>query len=123
MRSDLVGKERLSSEKSVTVQCAHGDVVEYPVATVEIGVQGRRVTVEAAASEKLPHSVLLGTNVLELASWLKKENKALMVVTRSKIMRQPNSEVAVESVTTESRAEAEVEDVNSVPLSEETVST
>ena len=74
-----------------------------------------------------------------------------MVVTRSQSRRQPNSEVAledsgtaaisngggvaVESVTTESRTEAEVEDVNSgsalndvsevspVPLSEETVST
>ena len=62
VRSDLVGKKRLSSEKSVTVQCAHGDAVqcahgdavqcahgdavqcahgdavEYPVATVEIRV-------------------------------------------------------------------------------------
>ena len=123
VRSDLVGKERLNSEKSVTVQCSHGDVVEYPVATVEIRVQGRRVTVEAAVSDKLPHSVLLGTDVPELVSWLKKEDKALMVVTRSQSRRQPNSEVAVESITTESRAEAEVEDVNSVPLSEETVST
>ena len=34
-----------------------------------------------------------------------------MVVTRSQSRRQPNSEVAVESVTTESRAEAEVETV------------
>ena len=123
VRSDLVGKERLNSEKSVTVQCAHGDAVEYPVATVEIRVQGRRVAVEAAVSDKLPHSVLLGTDVPELVSWLKKENKALMIVTRSQSRRQPTNEVAVESVTTESRAEAEVEDVNSVPLSEETVST
>ena len=151
VRSDLVGKERLSSEKSVTVQCTHGDAVEYPVATVKIRVQGRRVTVEAAVSDKLPHSVLLETDVPELVSWLKKENKALMVVTRSQSRRQPNSEVAledpgtaaisnhggvaVESVTTESRTEAEVEDVNSssalndvcedspVPLSEETVLT
>ena len=49
MRSDLVGKERLSSEKSVTVQCVHGDAVEYPMATVEISVQERRVTIEAAS--------------------------------------------------------------------------
>ena len=108
VRSDLIGKERLSSEKSVIVQCAHGDAVEYPVATVEITVQGRRVTVEAGVLDKLPHSVLLVTNVPELVSWLKKENKALMVVTRSQSRRQPNSEVAVESITTESRAEAEV---------------
>ena len=55
MRSELVGKERLSSEKFVTVQCAHGDAVEYLVATIEIRVQGRRVTIEAAALDKLPH--------------------------------------------------------------------
>ena len=114
VRSDLVGKERLSSEKSVTVQCAHGDAVEYPVATVEVRVHGRRITVKAAVS------VLLGTDVLEVVSWLKKENKALMVVMRSQNRRQPNSEVAledsggvaVELVTTESRAEAEVETVS-----------
>ena len=67
--------------------------------------------------------MLLGTDVPELVSWLKKENKALMVVTRSQSRRQPNSEVAledsgtavisngggvvVESVTTESRVESE----------------
>ena len=130
--------------------CTHGDAEEYPVATVKIRVQERKVTIEAAVSDKLPHSVLLGTDVPELVSWLKKENKALMVVTRSHSRRQPNSEVAlkdsgtaaisngggvaVESVTTESRAEAEGQDVNSgstlndvcevspVPLSEETVS-
>ena len=77
VRSDFVKKERLSSEKSVTVQCAHGDAVEYPVATVEIRVQGRKVTVEVAVSDKLPHSVLLGTDVPELVSWLKKETRLL----------------------------------------------
>ena len=97
VRSNLVGKERLSSEKSVTVQCAHGDVVEYPVVTVEIRVQGIRVTIEPAVSDKLPHSVLLGTDVPELVSWLKKENNALMVVTRSQSRRQPNSEVPLEN--------------------------
>ena len=45
VRSDPVREDRLSLEKSVTVQCAHGDFVEYPVATVEINVQGRVVTV------------------------------------------------------------------------------
>ena len=30
------------------MQCAHGDAVEYSVATVEINVQGRVITVEAA---------------------------------------------------------------------------
>jgi len=44
------------------------------------------VTVEAAVSETLPQSVLLGTDVPQLLSLLgvKEPGKALMVVTRSK---------------------------------------
>jgi len=68
VRSDLVIKNRLNGEKSVVVQCAHGDTVGYPVARIEIRVRGQRVTVEAAVSDKLPHSVLLGTDVPELVS-------------------------------------------------------
>jgi len=38
VRSDLVRKDKLNLEKSAAVQCAHGDAMEYPVATVEINV-------------------------------------------------------------------------------------
>jgi len=40
--------------------------MEYPMAIVKISVQGRVVPVEAAVSDKLAHSVLLGTDVPEL---------------------------------------------------------
>jgi len=50
------------------VHCAHGDAREYPVANVEISVQERVIMVEAAVSDKLPHTVLLGTDVPELMS-------------------------------------------------------
>jgi len=81
VKIDLVRRERFDLKKSVTVQCVHGDAVKYPVATVQIGVRGRTVSVEAAMSDKLPHLVLLGTDVPELVSWIKGENKALMVTT------------------------------------------
>ena len=78
-------------------------------------------------SDKLPHSVLLGTDVPELVSWLKKENKALMVVTRSQSRRQANSEVPLEDSGTAAISNGggvAVESVKtSVHLSEETVST
>ena len=89
MRSDLVRQEKLSLEKTVTVQCAHRDMVVYPVATV----QGKVVSVEAAVSDKLPHSVLLGTDVPELVSLLKRDDKALMVVTWSQAL-QAETELA-----------------------------
>jgi len=41
VKSNLVRRERLGLKKSVTVQCAHRDVVEYPVATVENRVVGK----------------------------------------------------------------------------------
>ena len=53
----------------------------YPVATEKISLQERVVTVEAAVSDKLPHSVLLGTDVPELVNLLRRDEKALMVVT------------------------------------------
>jgi len=49
--------------KTVTVQCTHGDSVRYPVVTVEISILGKVVIVEAAVLNKLPHSILLGTDV------------------------------------------------------------
>ena len=88
VRSDLVEEKTHGLRKTVTVQCAHGDSVEYPVTTVKIfSVQGKVVMVEAAVSDKLPHSVLLGTDVPELVDLLKKDEKVLMVVTKSQICR------------------------------------
>ena len=55
--------------------------MEYSVDRIEIRVRGQRVTMEAAVSDKFPHSVLFGTDVPELVSLLKREDKALLVVT------------------------------------------
>ena len=85
MRSDLLREKDFSQEETVTVQRAHGDVVMYPLARVELEVKGRALTVEAAVSDTLPQSVLLGTDVSDLSELLRTERqgKALMVVTRS----------------------------------------
>ena len=66
--------------------------MEYHVARIEIRVWGQRVTVEAAVSDKLPHSVLLGTDVPELVSLFEKEDKSLMVVTRNQAKRLKRSQ-------------------------------
>ena len=36
VRSDLLGEENCKPGEKVTVQCAHGDTVTYPVASVEL---------------------------------------------------------------------------------------
>ena len=85
MRSDLLRGKDFSQGDTVTVHCAHGDVVTYPLAKVELEVEGRVLTVEAAVSDTLPQLVLLGTNVEDLSELLKAERRrqALMVVTHS----------------------------------------
>ena len=46
----------------MVLQRAHGDAVAYPIANnVKLEVQGVAVTIEAAVSETLSQSVLLGT--------------------------------------------------------------
>ena len=48
-----------------TDKCAHGGVALYPVANVEMQVDGLQVKAEAVVSRRLPMSVKLGKNVPE----------------------------------------------------------
>ena len=70
VRSDLVGKENCKPGEKVTVQCAHGDIVTYPISSVELEVQRRVLSVETAVSDQLPLSVLLGTDAPGLSELL-----------------------------------------------------
>jgi len=87
LRGDLVGTENLISGRVITVQRAHGDIVMYLVAIVEIEIQGKTFTVEAGVTDKLPQSALLGTDVPGLKKLLKGEEKGHMVVTRGQAGR------------------------------------
>ena len=55
---------------AVTIRCAHGDTVFYPLADVNVEVDGLPITVEAAVSETLHASVLLRTDIPELTTLL-----------------------------------------------------
>ena len=107
MRGDLLREKDFSRGEAVTVQCAHGDVVTYPLARVELEVEGRALIVEAAVSDTLPQSVLLGTDIPDLSELLKAERwgKVLMVVTRS----QARKEISSNSVQIESSSEGSSE--------------
>ena len=54
-----VPPHNLKEGNAVTIRCAHGDTVLYPLADVNMEV----ITVEAAVSETLPAALLLGTDV------------------------------------------------------------
>ena len=46
--------EKFQEGDAVIIQCAHGDSVHYPLANVEIQMDGLEIKVEAAILERLP---------------------------------------------------------------------
>ena len=107
VRRDLVPLEKMRKGK-VTIRCACGDTITYPLAEVEITVGGRQICLEAGASDTLPASVLLGVDVPEMQSllreccadgpWREKQvEKAWVVETRAQA-RLRERKAAVEKV-------------------------
>ena len=96
----LVPEKKLVTGEAVTIPCAHGDSVLYPLEHVDLVVDGVPLTVEAAVSKSLPVSVLLGTEVPELAKFVggkargarRQGNEAWMVVTRAGARKQEEEE-------------------------------
>ena len=78
-------------KKCVAVQCVHGDEVSYPLAKVEVVVDGKSYLVEAAVVKKLPKSVLLGRDVPELVRIGNPEG-ALAAMTRAQAKRKREEE-------------------------------
>lgn len=58
---------------AVTIRCAHGDSVLYPLAKIAMVVDGIPLQVDVAVSDTLPVSMLLGTDVPELGVLLGKQ--------------------------------------------------
>lgn len=66
VQGSLVPQHKFLEGDAVTIRCTHGDTVLYPLANIKMEVYGLPIKVEAAVSETLPVSVLLGTHVPEL---------------------------------------------------------
>ena len=88
--------------ESTIIQCAHGDAIAYPLAAIELKIQGKSVFVNAAVSDTFPQSVLVGTDVPGLLEMLQTRSsteekeepleKALVVMTKSRTRGQPTEE-------------------------------
>ena len=65
VRDSLVARNR-SLIKFVSVQCMHGDYAPYPLAKVEVVIEGKSYFMETAVVMKLPTSMLLERDVPEL---------------------------------------------------------
>jgi len=101
----LVPEEKILEGEAVTVRCAHGDMVLYPLAEVEMELDGAKMMVQAAVSDTLPVSVLLGTDVPELGRLLRANpstvrtegiEEALVVTTRAQ-QRKKEMEEAIQA--------------------------
>ena len=91
VRRELISEDDLTGE-AITIRCAHGDTVLYPLALVRISVDGRILNVEAAASTTLPVSVLLGTDVPQLGGLLDNHDTCLAMMTRAQQRQQAEQE-------------------------------
>ena len=65
VHSDLVTQDDIL-EGVVNIQCAHGDIVSYPLAAVKIAVEGKEIIAHAAVAQSLPVAALLGWDVPDL---------------------------------------------------------
>ena len=77
VHGDLVSREQLIEGKATAIRCAHGDTVLYPMAEVEMEVDGCTIHTLAAVCNTLPMDVLLGTDVAELDCLLERWRTSL----------------------------------------------
>ena len=96
----LVPAHKFLEGDVVTIRCAHGDTVLYPLAEIEMVVSGLPVKVEAAVSDTLPVGVLLETDVPELTKLLgaefsksEQQGDAMVVVARAKAKRKLEEDI------------------------------
>ena len=67
----LVSPEAFVEGSNVVIRCVHGDTVLYPLANIQMDVEGVPIQVKAAVFEDLPVSVLLGTDMAQFSQLIK----------------------------------------------------
>ena len=72
IRRNLVPAQKLV-EGEIPVRCAHGDIITYPIAKVEIEIGGRHYMAEAGVMDRL---LLLGWDNPDLEDLLAAERQA-----------------------------------------------
>ena len=72
VHKDLLSKDNLLAGEAVAIRCAHGDTVLYKLAQVQLEVERQAILMEVtvAVADKLPMSVLLGTDTPLLSKLL-----------------------------------------------------
>ena len=92
VRRRLVPRDKFLEGKWVSIRCVHGDTVLYPLADVQLVVEGITVKVEAAVAESLPVEVILGIDASSMTELLGRragsvffaQEDVMVVTTRAK---------------------------------------
>ena len=78
VHQEFVPKEKIIEGEAVNIHCAHGDTVLYPVAVVNIEIDGEPFEVQAAVADRLPTAMLLGTDVAHLSKLLNYQSQVII---------------------------------------------
>ena len=97
----LVPEGKMLPGEAVTISCAHGDTVLYPLASLQLQVEGLPLQIKAAVSDTLPVAVLLGTDVPELVQLVstglgaqsETQEDVMVVMTRAHAKQQLEEEI------------------------------
>ena len=97
---DFVPSQKLLEGEALAIRCAHGDTVLYPLARVTVEIDGQAFEVQAAVADRLPLSMLLGTDVPHLSKLVSgqlggkspHQVEEALVVTRARARQQSEEE-------------------------------
>ena len=73
VQGDLVSDNAIL-DGEITIRCAHGDIVSYPLAVVQNNIGGKDIITQAAVSSTLLASALLGWDIPQLMSLVEEES-------------------------------------------------
>ena len=99
VRKELVPEEKILMGDAVTIRCAHGDTVLYPLAALELEVDGISIPVEVAVSDRRVYQYQYSWGEM-CHNWLGKpmgaelqSEEVMVVVTRAQAKRQLEEEI------------------------------
>lgn len=101
IQKDLIAPEKLLQEEAVAIQCAHGDIVLYLLAKVEMEIGGKTIKCCSISIQDFANAVLFGTDLPELNALLRSSleeqqavgiGSAMIVTTRAKAKQQQEDE-------------------------------
>ena len=106
VKSNVVPQDKVLEGEIIAIRCAHGDTVLYPLALVDLEINGHHIEVEAVLSGALPMPVLLGTDVPQLLDFIGQAffgesqgqgtENVFAVTTRTQFLRQTEQEAMLD---------------------------